>query len=142
MDIPMTARRTLGLRAVSLGMATVGAVALMITVATSARAGAFPHLKLLKSSPVADTTLNASPDAIRLWLSEPAELPGTKISLATESGTAVETAPLTRAAASDAPVVAKITKPLTAGAYTVTWKAMSKDGHVINNSFGFKVHAK
>ncbi len=135
----MTARRS----AVTRRLATIVAVAIIAaSVATSARAGAFPHLKLIKSSPVADATLAASPDAIRLWLSEPAELPGTKIALATESGTAVETAPLTRAAASDAPVVAKIAKPLMPGAYTVTWKAMSKDGHVINNTFGFKVHAK
>ena len=134
----MTLRRW----AVARRLAALVAMAIVAaSAATSARAGAFPHLKLIKSSPVADTTLTTSPDAIRLWLSEPAELPGTKIALATEAGAAIETAALTRANASDAPVVAKITKPLVAGAYKVTWKAMSKDGHVINNTFGFKVHA-
>ncbi len=91
---------------------------------------------------MADSTVTSSPDAIRLWLSEPTELPGTKISLATDAGVAIATAPLTRPAAADAPIVAKIPRPLAAGAYKVTWKAMSKDGHVINGAFGFKVSSK
>ena len=123
--------------------ARVAVVAVIAAVLSSAAsAGALRHLKLLKSSPMADSTLAASPDAIRLWLSEPAELPGTKIALATEEGAEVAIAPLTRPAAADAPVVAKIGRPLTPGAYKVTWKAMSKDGHVVNGTFGFKVGAK
>ena len=123
--------------------ARVAVVAAVVAVLSSvASAGALPHLKLIKSSPIADTTLTSSPDAIRLWLSEPAELPGTKIALATEAGAEVGVAPLTRPAAADAPIVAKIARPLTPGAYKVTWKAMSKDGHVVNGTFGFKVAAK
>jgi methionine-rich copper-binding protein CopC len=29
--------------------------------------------------------------------------------------------------------------PLTAGGYKVTWKAMSKDGHVVNGTIAFTV---
>ncbi len=102
-------------------------------------------MRHVKSSPMAHSTLTSSPDAIRRWLSEPTEpteLPGAKISLATDASVAIATAPLTRAVAADAPVVATITRPLAAEACKVTWKAMSKDGHVINNTFGFKVSGK
>ena len=99
------------------------------------------HLKLLKSSPAADTVLDKSPDAVRLWLSESAEVPATKISVTTAAGAAIATAPVTRAHTKDAPLVALISAPLANGAYKVTWKTMSKDGHVVKGTFGFKVGA-
>ncbi len=49
---------------------------------------------------------------------------------------------MTRAEAKDAPLSAAISKPLAAGAYKVTWKAMSKDGHVVNGTIDFKVTGK
>jgi methionine-rich copper-binding protein CopC len=36
--------------------------------------------------------------------------------------------------------VATLAKPVPAGAYTVTWKGMSRDGHVVNGTFTFHVH--
>ena len=122
------------------------AVAVVTVAATSSRSeamreSALRHLKLLKSFPSADSTLAKSPDAIRLWLTEPAELPATKIELATEAGAVIATAALKRDTAKTAPVVATISKPLAGGGYKVTWKAMSKDGHVVNGTFGFKVGA-
>jgi copper resistance protein C len=116
--------------------AFVSAVAFAV-IATPSQA--MRHLKLLRSSPAADTVLTTSPDAIRLWLSEPAEAPASKIQLTTSAGAKVAIGAVSRDAAKDAPLVAKITTPLAAGAYTVTWKAMSKDGHVVNGTFGFRV---
>ena len=81
---------------------------------------AMRHLKLVRSSPAADSVMATSPDAIRLWLSEPAEAPVSKIALATDAGTAIAVGAVTRDAAKDAPLVAKITKPLSAGGYKVT----------------------
>lgn len=117
------------------------AVAAVLGALVAPRMQAMRHLKLLRSSPAADTTLTASPDAIRLWLSEPVEAPVSKITLATTAGAAVPLDALTRDAAKDAPLVAKLPKPLAVGAYKVTWKAMSKDGHVVNGTFGFRVGA-
>ena len=102
---------------------------------------ALPHLKLLRSSPAADTVLTASPDAIRLYLSEPTQAPVSKITLATDAGVAVALAPLTRDTTKNAPLVAKLVKPIGNGAYKVTWKAMSKDGHVVDGTFNFRVGA-
>lgn len=116
------------------------------TVATLAPSSAVQaavrrHLKLVRSFPAADTTLATSPDAIRLWLSEPAEVPATKIAVTTEAGAAVATSAITRADTKDAPLVATLVKPVSAGRYLVTWKAMSKDGHVVNGTFHFTVGA-
>ncbi len=105
------------------------------------RGDARRHLRLLRGSPAADTTLAASPDAIRLWLSEPTEAPGSKIALANAAGAAVTLQPISRDAAKDAPLVAKVAAPLPPGAYKVTWKAMSRDGHVVNGTYGFTVGA-
>ncbi len=88
-----------------------------------------------------DTSLTTSPDAVRLWLSEATESGISRITLASSNGVAVPLTAVTRDAAKDAPLVAKIPKPLAAGAYVVTWKTMSKDGHVVNGTFGFGVVA-
>jgi methionine-rich copper-binding protein CopC len=52
---------------------TVLAVAAVLGALVAPRMQAMRHLKLVRSSPSADTTLSTSPDAIRLWLSEPVE---------------------------------------------------------------------
>lgn len=118
---------------------TVLAVA---AIAVAARPiSALPHLKLLRSSPAADTVLTKSPDAIKLFLSEPTQAPVSKITLATDAGAVIALAPLTRDTAKDAPLVAKLTKPIANGSYKVTWKAMSKDGHVVDGTFNFRVNA-
>ena len=124
------------------------AVAIAVTVATAPSlapalsAARLPHLKLKRSFPAKDTVLTTSPDAIRLWLTEKADLPATRITLATANGAAVTVDKPTRAAGADAPIEAKVPQPLAAGRYMVTWKTMSKDGHVVNGTFGFDVKGK
>jgi methionine-rich copper-binding protein CopC len=121
-------------------VAVVSVVAALAAV--SAPGAAMRHLRLVKSFPSADTTLAKSPDAIQLWLSEPTELPAAKIALANDAGVAIPTATITRGAEKNAPLSAAITTPLAAGGYKVTWKAMSKDGHVVNGTIAFKVSGK
>lgn len=124
------------------------AVAIAVTAATAPSlapalsAAPLPHLKLKRSFPAKDTVLTTSPDAIRLWLTEKADLPATRITLATANGAAVRVDKPTRAAGADAPIEAKVPQPLAAGRYLVTWKTMSKDGHVVNGTFGFEVKGK
>lgn len=117
------------------------AVALIVGLPLLAGASRIPHLRLKASFPGKDTTLTTSPDAVKLWLSEPADLPATKISVTDAKGAAVPVAKLTRGAKTEDPVVGAFTTPPGDGKYLVTWKAMSKDGHVVNGTFGFTVHA-
>lgn len=97
------------------------------------------HMRLLRSTPGADTTVAASPDAIRLWFSEAVDARGSSVTLTAAGSGAVALAPLTREPAKDAPLVARLVKPVGAGAYTVTWKGMSRDGHVVSGTFAFRV---
>lgn len=97
-----------------------------------------PHLHLKRSSPAADTTLTSAPDAIRLWFTEAPDLAVTRITV-TSGAKAIPTAKPTRATAADAPVVASFVAPPSAGLYTVAWKTMSKDGHVVQGTFAFTV---
>lgn len=112
-------------------------------VALPALAGAarIPHLRLKSSFPAKDTTLSTSPDAVRLWLSEPADLPATRINVTDAKGSPVAMEKLTRGPKADDPVEGKFTTPPGNGTYKVTWKAMSKDGHVVDGTYSFSVHA-
>lgn len=136
LDSPMNSLSRVRIRVALLTAATTAALAMSASPISAMR-----HLKLVKAFPSADTVLAKSPDAVRLWLSEPAEVPATKITLTTAAGAAVATSPVTHAEAKDAPLVALIPKPLANGAYKVTWKAMSKDGHVVNGTIAFTVGA-
>ena len=133
--VPLSKRRT-GSRMASATIAALAFIALLTTPGAAMR-----HLRLVKSSPMADSTVVKSPDAIRLWLSEPVELPLSKIELTTGAGVAVPLAKITRETTKDAPLVAMIPTPLANGTYKVTWKAMSKDGHVVNGVIPFRVAA-
>jgi methionine-rich copper-binding protein CopC len=117
----------------------VALVAGLSAVAPSSQA--MRHLRLLRSFPAKDTVLTSAPDAVRLWLSEPTQAPVSKVTVTAAAGDTVALEKLTRDAAADAPLVGKFAKPIGAGQYTVTWKAMSKDGHVVNGTFGFRVNA-
>ncbi len=120
---------------------SLGVLALVTTVGVSVAHAAVRHLRLLKSSPIASATLPTSPDAVRLWLSEPAEAAGSTVALTTEAGASIPLSPITRDAAKTAPLVAKLSAPLANGGYRVAWKAMSKDGHVVKGTFAFRVGA-
>ncbi len=116
----------------------VGAIALLTAIAPASQA--MRHLRLVRSYPAKDTVLTTAPDAVRLWLSEPTQAPVSKVTVTAAAGDTVKLEALTREAAADAPLVGKFTKPVGSGQYTVTWKAMSKDGHVVNGTFGFRVN--
>ncbi|MFN9795597.1 MAG: copper resistance protein CopC [Gemmatimonas sp.] len=114
-------------------------IAVVMTTAVPVAAAPLPHLKLKRSFPAKDTVLTSSPDAVRLWLTEKADLPATRITVTGAGNAAVATAKTTRGAAADAPIEATLTQPVGAGRYTVAWKTMSKDGHVVSGTFGFTV---
>jgi methionine-rich copper-binding protein CopC len=115
------------------------AIALAVITPAIVSAARVPHLKLRAIFQGKDTTVTTQPEAVKLWLSELAELTATKVAVTNAAGAAVPTAKLTRGTTTDEPVMAKFTAPLTDGKYTITWKAMSKDGHVVNGVSGFTV---
>jgi methionine-rich copper-binding protein CopC len=97
------------------------------------------HLHLVRSAPAANATVSAAPDSIRLWFSQAPELQLTTVKVTGPGTAAVPLAPLAKR--DSALVVAKVRGRMAAGAYTVAWRTMSKDGHVVRGTFAFKVGA-
>jgi methionine-rich copper-binding protein CopC len=121
-------------------LAALGFAAGAAAIPTSAsHAEALRHLRLKAAFPAKDTTLTSAPDAVRLWLSEPADLAATRIEVKLVGGAVIATQALTRGAQPDAPVVARFATPPGSGRYEIDWRAMSKDGHVVKGTHQFTV---
>lgn len=97
------------------------------------------HLRLVRSEPADHDTLSTAPQAIRLWFSQRAELRTTRVTVRSAAGDTVALGVLTRGAGADAPLVAPIVRAPADGAYTVEWRTMAGDGHIVRGSFGFTV---
>jgi len=97
------------------------------------------HLHLVKSVPGANATVAAAPDSIRLWFSQPPELNVTSVKVTGPGTAAVSLAPL--AERDSSLVVAPVKGKMAAGAYTVAWRTMAKDGHVAHGTFAFRIGA-
>ena len=115
----------------------------ILKIATSlafalAATSAFAHAQLEKATPAVGGTV-ASASEIRLEFSEGVEPRFSGVSLTAAGGASV---PLGRATveAGDAKVlIVPIAKPLSPGAYTVHWHAVSVDTHHTQGDFQFTV---
>ena len=124
------------------GLATFAIFALGAFAPARSAPDARFHTKLLKSSPAAHDTVAVSPAAVKLWFSEKIELPVSSVKLTGPKGAKITLGELTVADSAGSPVVATITKPLADGAYKVSWKAASKDGHPATGTVNFTVRTK
>ncbi len=122
-------------------VAAIFVVTLSMLALSPTRSEALRHLRLLKASPAADTVLSRSPDAIRLWLSEAPELGASMVSLTKASGDKVPLNKLTLGKEKGAPLLATLGTQIAPGVYNVTWRTMSKDGHVVKGAFAFSLKA-
>lgn len=116
--------------------AFIAAVALIVAPASPASA----HDALATSDPAADSVLEAAPEAITLTFT--GELLGDG-----GANAVTVTAPSGQQVQSGAPLVegTVITQPIAPdagnGAFTVTWRVVSSDGHPISGEFGYLVEA-
>jgi methionine-rich copper-binding protein CopC len=116
------------------------AIAVMVGALGGAAAPPVFHLHLVKSAPAADATVDAPPEAIRLWFSQQPELAVTSVRV-TGPRPATATIPLAPLARGDSAsvVVAPVKRKMAPGSYTVAWRTMAKDGHVARGTFAFTV---
>ena len=97
------------------------------------------HLKLERSNPAANTTLEAAPAQLQLWFSEEPLLVMTSITLTGPQG-AVK---LDKARAGvGRSLIVPIATPLDPGAYKIAWKTAGDDGHTLQGTVDFSVKAK
>jgi methionine-rich copper-binding protein CopC len=97
------------------------------------------HLKLLKSEPAANATLAAPPTTVKLWFSQRPELAVTRVTIKGATGAERVLAPLARGEAGDAPITGEVGIALPPGAYTIAWRTMAKDGHVLSGTVPFRI---
>jgi copper transport protein len=101
---------------------------------------ATPHVTLVASSPAAGSRLSAAPERIRLEFSETLDASVARISIAGSDGVARRLAVASDPSNAYALVA---TVPATGpGAFRVTWRVVSDDGHPVGGSFSFAVGAE
>lgn len=99
------------------------------------------HFELRRSAPAADTVLPSSPDRIQLWFSQEPNPTGARIGLADAAGEAIEIGAAALVPDTATSLRAELLEPLTAGSYTISWRAMAADGHVVTGEIPFSVAA-
>ena len=96
----------------------------------------FAHAKLVKSDPPNRATLSIAPKQIQLWFNEEIEGSFASISLHDAEGKSVtdaspETLP------DDLKTVVLRLPEIAPGRYTVNFRVLSKDGHVVESDYSF-----
>lgn len=118
--------------ALTLALACLLALALQSQVAEA-------HANLIRSEPPANSTLDASPDRITIWFSEPMEAAFSDIQVLNTAGVRVDNED-SAVDANDLTVMSVSLPELPDGTYTVAWRNLSTiDGHSLRGSFIFSV---
>jgi methionine-rich copper-binding protein CopC len=94
------------------------------------------HATLEKSVPAANSTLAAAPASVDLAFNEAVQV--TALTLQAGDAKPQDIGPLPKAASSK--IIVPLPK-LSAGSYTLAWRALSKDNHVMSGKILFKVAA-
>ena len=102
-------------------------------------APAWAHSALQRTDPPANAVLQASPNEIRLWFSEPIKAGLSTIAVRDAAGKQVDRQDLHPDAKEPALVHLTLRPTLPAGVYQVIWSAVAQDLHVSKGSFSFKV---
>ncbi len=111
-----------------------------VAAPTSADSLAPPHLELLRSEPMADSTIVESPTEIRLFFSEPPVMSGTTVRLADPAEELVPTGEATADESDPRQVYIELAEEgIMPGDYTVHWRVIAQDGHSQRGDFSFRL---
>ncbi len=102
-------------------------------------ARAWGHIHLKRSEPAAGSRITSAPQIIRLWLSERPELSMTFISIKDANGNEFALTPPENHRGDPLTVSVRMSQPLPAGRYTVSWRTVASDGHPARGAFSFVV---
>jgi len=106
----------------------------------AAPAAAPAHSQLVRSEPGRNATVTRVPERVKLWFSERIEPAYAQLSVWSEAGKQVDAGDA--AVAPDDPALLSVSTPgLGPGRYTVRFRVLSVDGHVVESSFVFTVRA-
>jgi methionine-rich copper-binding protein CopC len=119
--------------------ALVLTVALLVTLTLSPTdAGA--HAVLVRSSPPARASLARPPERVQLWFNERLEPAYSRVSVWDRGGQQVDAGDAAIDPGEPTRLVVGLI-PLAAGTYTVKFRVLSVDGHLVESEFPFTVRA-
>ena len=98
------------------------------------------HSQLVRSQPGRGAAVARAPERVRLWFSERLEPAYATLSVWSEGGAQVDAGDAAVDAA-DAAVLSVAVPNLVPGRYTVRYRVLSVDGHIVESSFAFTVKA-
>jgi hypothetical protein len=104
-------------------------------------AAALAHAILVKSVPAQRAALVESPPRVELWFNERLEPAYSKASVTNEGGIQVDLRDVA-VSAEDPRRLAVSLPPLVPGHYTVSFRVLSVDGHVVESKLTFTVKAR
>ena len=105
-----------------------------------AATGVFAHAELLGSEPADGSAVTSPPDQVRLFFSEPIEPELFSIQVYAADRTRIDRNN-TAVSPTDPRVLQVSLTDAGAGTYTIAWRALSLDGHVVRGSFAYAVGA-
>ena len=111
---------------------------LLLCIVLAAPLVAWGHASLVKSAPAQRAVLYRAPAKIQLWFNERLEIRYSSFSLLDAAGKAIDTGAI-EVAADDPRSIQAAIKPLPPGTYTVKYRVLSTDGHVVENRFSFTI---
>ena len=116
--------------------AVVGLAAAAFALGSTAAVDA--HAVLVRSSPPGRAALSKAPDRVDLWFNERLEAAFSSASVWNAAGAQMDKKDA-RVDGSDPRHLSVTIAPLAPGAYTVRYRVLSVDGHVVDASFSFTV---
>lgn len=124
-------------------------IAFTAVLALVAAAATFPstetvdlvHFDLKQSAPAKDAHVMGSPSEIRLWFTQAPQEGTTSIRLVTSAGDEAATGDVVQDPSDPTVFSVPVTGTLANGTYTVSWRALGQDGHVVRDTFSFMVMA-
>ena len=96
------------------------------------------HAVLVRSTPPGRATLAEQPDRVQLWFNERLEPAFSSVSVWSSAGTQVD-ARDARVGQDDAKRLSVTLPPVPPGVYSVRYRVLSVDGHVVDSSFSFTI---
>ena len=113
---------------------------ILLTVSVVGASWSVRHFGLAKSIPDADSSVQ-SPEQLQLWFTQAPQDGSVTIRLIDAAGDLVQTGEPVRHAEDAKLMEVQVGQFLDEGAYTVAWRGIGDDGHVVRNEFGFSVVA-
>jgi copper resistance protein C len=115
-------------------------LALILTLCLGHQASAFAHAILVKSAPAKDEVLTAAPKQIDVWFNDKVGTEYKALAVIDSKGQRVDNKDAQQESFHEDHLWATL-KPLTAGTYTVRYRVVSIDTHIVTGKFQFTVQA-